>query len=328
MEHQTDKKANRGFLVKDFVKPTARNRTFLNGRSHHPIHIFKSIITGEAKRMRRLNENQEQYASSLDRLQKKCDLSNFDPKITEELINKAKQWTFTTHQPKVKDSEIKQRTVWPTQFHKRIKLNNLEKKLAPNASIVYCRPPTLANMLLNYKSISQPRHNNDNNNFSSPKCNRCGLCGNYGVLKNMVIDKKKFLTKFGNTIILKNKLNCKNYGIYGAECKICKELYVGQTKNKYSTRWSSHRTKWNKLKLANNQKEAKDTSNQDDAALITHYRKYHKDISIKELDIADAFGVFFIEQPKPHALDIKENYWISKMMASINIAKTFLPKFK
>ena len=35
---------------------------------------------------------------------------------------------------------------------------------------------------------------------------------------------------------LKQPLTCKNYGIYVAECKFCKMQYVGQAKNKFSTR--------------------------------------------------------------------------------------------
>ena len=39
-----------------------------------------------------------------------------------------------------------------------------------------------------------------------------------------------------------------------------------------------------------------DVPNKDDAALITHYLKHHKNTKIEELDIADALGLFFIEQ--------------------------------
>ena len=134
----------------------------------------------------------------------------------------------------------------------------------------------------------------------------------------MVIKKDKILTKFGNIVKLKNRLNCKNYGIYGAECKLCNELYIGQTKNRFSTRWNSHRSKWKnlcKLKLIDKQENNR---NSDEAALWCHYRKFHKNIILENLDLADAFGVFFIEEPKLHVLDSRENFWISKLMASIN----------
>ena len=41
---------------------------------------------------------------------------------------------------------------------------------------------------------------------------------------------------------LKQHLTCKNYGVYMAECKFYKMQYVGQTKNKFSTRWNNHRS--------------------------------------------------------------------------------------
>ena len=115
------------------------------------------------------------------------------------------------------------------------------------------------------------------------------------------------------------------YGIYGAECKICQELYIGQTKNKFSVRWNSHRAKWKNL-CSSKINDFKD--NTDEAAMFSHYRKFHKNFLTKQFDLTDAFNVFFIEQPKFHNLDIRENFWISKLMASINIAATFLPKFK
>ena len=44
---------------------------------------------------------------------------------------------------------------------------------------------------------------------------------------------------------LKQHLTCKNYGNYVSECKFCKMQYVGQTKNKFSTRWNNHHSFWN-----------------------------------------------------------------------------------
>ena len=216
--------------------------------------------------------------------------------------------------------------MWSTQFKNKIRLSNLEKKLAPKSSIVYCKPPALSNMLLNYKTISKPKEDFKKDKHSSQKCNKCGLCGKYGNLKNMVIDQDKIITKSGKEMKLKNNLTCKNYGIYGAQCKICKEIYIGQTKNKFSIRWNSHRKKWKDL-INTRHYDAEKNKNMDEAALVHHYKKHHQN-NIKNLNIADAFVVFFVEEPKYHFLDIRESYWISKLSAKINIAKTILPKFR
>jgi len=48
------------------------------------------------------------------------------------------------------------------------------------------------------------------------------------------------------TFPLNQNLTCANCGIDLATCVICNEKYVGQTVNKFSKRWSSHRIYWNK----------------------------------------------------------------------------------
>ena len=54
-----------GFVTKDFVKPTAEGRQFINGNSHHPQTTFKSILFGEAVTLRRLNQRKDDYLSNL-----------------------------------------------------------------------------------------------------------------------------------------------------------------------------------------------------------------------------------------------------------------------
>ena len=56
----------------------------------------------------------------------------------------------------------KNRIVWATQFTKLLQLSNQEKKLKPEAAIVYKNPPTFATKLTNYKKLSQILPNTDN----------------------------------------------------------------------------------------------------------------------------------------------------------------------
>ena len=66
-----------GFVTKDFVKHTAEGRQFINGNSHHMQTTFKSILLGEAIRLRRLNQRKDDYLSSLKRLKEKAICSKF-----------------------------------------------------------------------------------------------------------------------------------------------------------------------------------------------------------------------------------------------------------
>ena len=123
--------------------------------------------------------------------------------------------------------------------------------------------------------------------------------------------------KTGKIIKLKNNLNCKNFGIYAAQCNECGEYYVGQTITSFSKRWSSHRHNWKNM-----------VTNEinDRAALKLHYTKKHptsNKVSKK------SFSITFIDTTKNHSeLDFLESKWINKLQATININKTILPFYR
>ena len=51
-------------------------------------------------------------------------------------------------------------------------------------------------------------------------------------------------------IKLCQKLSYKNYGIYVAQCSICRMAYVGQIKNSFSLRWNTLRAVWKQFDLS------------------------------------------------------------------------------
>ena len=327
--HCTDTQVLKGFKTKNFIKPTARNSVFLNGKSYHPMHVFRGIFISEAKRMRRLNECDEDYHASLIDLQNKCIRSGFDKNLVNKNLEIVKLWkrlemTDTNTDNKIAKKDEHNKINWPTEFKNIIKLNKTQRKLAPEACITYCRPPTLGNHLLNYRKITQGNSSSENN--TKPKaCGCCGLCGHHGKLTNMVWEEQKFQNSDGKFFKSRHHLNCKDFGIYAGQCVICGEFYVGQTKNTFATRWNSHRSMWNRLlRTGINPTEKL----KDDQALFHHYATHHKTKLEKQLNLANAFRVIFLERPFLDNLDIAENFWISKLHAKINIMKTFLPTYK
>ena len=142
-----------GFYTNDFLKPTATERTFLHGRSHHLPAVFKSILFVEAVRLRRLNECQIQYTKSLGRLQAKCLKLHFNMGMVDDMIRKAMTWT-ERFGPNSSDHNNKKRIVWATAFKNILSLSEKEKALIPHATIVYKRPFSLNSMITNYKKIA------------------------------------------------------------------------------------------------------------------------------------------------------------------------------
>ena len=109
---------------------------FINGKSFHPLSVFKGIITGEAKRLRRLNIVDDNYKMSIKRLEEKCHKSNFNTTITSEKINLVKHWVNNDKnimKPEITTKEEK--LPWATQFKKYLKLDKLDKKLVPRLQL-------------------------------------------------------------------------------------------------------------------------------------------------------------------------------------------------
>ena len=300
-----------GFYTTDYSKPTAINRTFLNGQSYHPSSVFKSIIFSESIRLRRLNEKQENYSAAIERLRTKCLKSNFNRKLVRNMINITQSWTNRFSPSETKHRERK--TVWASSFPDLLKLSAKEKTLNPKASITYKRPQTISQHLTKYKTIAH-RSNSVEEGASKP-CGRCSLCGNHGNSINMVNSTKEISTTKGKSFHLSKALTCADWGIYAATCTICNQIYVGQTSNPFSNRWSQHRSVW----------KGGSTDKGDSAALRLHYHQRHN--GEKHRAITSAFTVTFIHQPeKMQHLDYAESVWINRLEANININKTILPR--
>jgi len=88
------------FVTKDFIKTTAEGRQFINGKSHHPQSTFKSILFGEAIRLRRLNQRKEDDLCSLNRLKEKAIRSSFPSDMTNDVIVMASNWEEILRAPK------------------------------------------------------------------------------------------------------------------------------------------------------------------------------------------------------------------------------------
>ena len=303
-----------GFYTTNFVKPTAIDRTFLNGSSYHPRNIFRSIIYSEAIRFRRLNELDEHYHKSLEVLKKKCYTSGFNKEMVDDMITLAKQWKERFSPPNSNVRDDKPKTVWVTHFPAMLRPSRKEKELNPAAMVAYKRPKTLGGTLTSYRSLA---HNSGNTKVKGSRgCNHCKLCGKYGG-ENMVNNTAEITSPSGTTYKIHHLIKCKDYGIYVATCRRCPAQYVGQTVKTFSERWNTHRSTWNRGS----------SKDDDQAALLIHYRNHH--MEHKNVKLSDAFSVTFVDCPlNPKDLDMLESSWISRLESRININKTILPKYR
>ena len=163
--------------------------------------------------------------------------------MTNDMIAMASNWEERLRTPRGEKKDDPQ--VWATSFTHLITLTKREKNLNPKAMITYKRPTTIGQLLTNYKHLALSKTREHVKGMSGP-CGRCSLCGNHGKNNKSIVSCVSKIMGKNKTFPLNRKLTCANHGIYVTTCVICHEQYVGQTKNKFSTRWSSHRSNWNR----------------------------------------------------------------------------------
>ena len=87
--HIIDEEEKGGFYVRNYIKPTAVNRVYINGRSYHPRSIYKYIVFSESIRLRRLCERDCDYLEALKLLKDKCIKSYFCKGLVVEIQEKS-----------------------------------------------------------------------------------------------------------------------------------------------------------------------------------------------------------------------------------------------
>ena len=118
--------------------------------------------------------------------------------------------------------------IWASAFSNLLLLTAKENSLV-QATVVYKRPPTLASMLTNYKKVAHSTTENTGQGKSQP-CKKCALCGHFNHYKSMVHQTSIITAANGKIFALKQTLeglDCSNYGIYVATCRLCHKQYVG-----------------------------------------------------------------------------------------------------
>jgi len=201
------------------------DKTNGNQTENHTTQTFKSVVFGEATRLRRLIQRKEGYLSSLNRLKEKAILSNFPLAMTNDMIAMASNWEERLRAPNGDKKNDPQ--VWATSFPHLITLTEREKKLYPKAMMTYKRPTTIGQLLTNYKHLALSKTREHAKALSGP-CGHCALCGDYGKHnKSMVPCVLQIMSKT-KAFPHNQNLTCAKYGIYVATCVIFHERYVDQ----------------------------------------------------------------------------------------------------
>ena len=142
INHVIDTTCRGGFYTTDFKKPTAINRRFLHGLSHHPRWIFKSIIFSESTRLRRLNEKHGNYLTAIEALEKKCIKFGFNKNLVLKMTKITKEWVDRFSPPKLTRKKPFSKFSLGHGLSKFIETNQKRKRIEPRS---LCGIPTATN---------------------------------------------------------------------------------------------------------------------------------------------------------------------------------------
>jgi len=104
--------------------------------------------------------------------------------------------------------------------------------------ITYKSPSVIGKKLRNCKHLVLIKKKQTENALGP--CKNCGLCGCHCKRNKSTVPTAAQIETKHKTFPLKQNLPRANYAILVATCLICHQQYVGQTVNKFSTRWWFH----------------------------------------------------------------------------------------
>ena len=255
--------SNGKWVTSEYVKKL-KPLKYINYKSNQPKQVMKSIIKGEATRVRRLCSSDMEYIKSLQRIGIRCINSDYPQKMVWKILRQAKQWKRDiNYKPQERDDVEKQTVALVLPYHKetfektkektkeefnKLNLNHIEKiKL-----VVGFRNTT------SIKQLLQPPKETIN---EAPACVRkhlCPICHNQNPHSS--------------------KLTCGDSGIYKITCKNCNQCYVGKTTTPFYQRILQHRSS-----KINDDPRSTNTSDDDQKAVNQHlYQCYGERISTKD----------------------------------------------
>ena len=308
-----------------FVKPTAKNATYLHPSSYHPSFIPDGILKSELIRIRKISSNETTFKSGVAEIQNKATRSSFPLTVINTALEMIQEWDDHKRNSLLEGSIAKtvdKSLTWVTQLPTCIReqFANIKKYLPKQVKLrfAYQKPDSIQSMCFNPRTLEA-----DTNAESGP-CGKCLLCGNWGKGDSMVETTNILKVKIENKIkkfAIKTKLTCVDAGIYVASCNNCDETYVGKTMTSFKTRFSGHRSLW----------KAGKESNKDETALLDHYRNNHPTIyedwcfkKIAQHGFDKSFSLVFIDKVGSK-LSEQEDFWKQRLQSKINRCNIITP---
>ena len=238
-------------LVTDiYRKPTDANR-YLHFTSHHPRHVFSSVVYSAALRYRRIINNDETLHMRLQELNAIFKNSGYPTKMVNTILqkvgnfsrvlkykDKSEDKTFitpwlTTYGPGFEEIKAKcaeMNSILITSEVWKEEANNARKDIL---KVVARRGPNLADMLFKRKRLALETYCSGEN--------RTRPCPNSQCLCCQIVSEREKVNINGRIVKSAGGTCSSNNVVYLMQCKICRDGYVGKTVETLRERMKGHR---------------------------------------------------------------------------------------
>ena len=224
-----------------YVKPTDRTR-YLHKNSDHPRHVKEGIAKGQARRLRRICSEEEDYWK-------------YAAKTKEKMVSRGYGDQQVSRQLREAFSMEREEALERVEKKKDNKINFVTTHSAylPNVNRIlkrhshYLREDGLEGYIGEVPRLSLRRGKNLADLVVNAKAKkgegRSGPCGRDCKLCGFMKETTEVVDKEGKGLKVIGELDCRTVGgIYGMDCRKCgKIVYVGKTMNRIMDRFMGHR---------------------------------------------------------------------------------------
>ena len=225
-----------------YVKPTDRTR-YLHVNSDHPRHVKEGIAKGQARRLRRICSEEQDYWKHAEKTKEKMISRGYgDQQVGRQLRDAFKMSRRDALQrvERRKDSKINFVTTHSAY------LPNVNRILKRHRH--YLNEDGLEGYINEVPRLSLRRGKNLADLVVNAKVKkvegRSGPCGRKCKLCSFMEETSEVTDKEGKKMKIVGEMDCRTVGgIYGMWCRKCeKVVYVGKTMNRIMDRFTSHRS--------------------------------------------------------------------------------------
>ena len=305
-----------GKLTTDIYRKETDANRYLFFNSHHPRHVFRSVVFSQGMRYRRIINDDDILRKRLDELKVFFVRSGYPERLLNSILdavpnqpcsleyskNDEKQFItpwVVTYGPGYDETKKVEKEVNELLSRSETWKNTSQRKLV---QVIPRRAPNLKSLLFKRKALAL----DPEQVYGTVKCGSENGCQTCSLVSNTVFHNSDIRTVSGT---------CISWNVvYGFQCKLCKIRYVGKTTDTLRDRVNGHRSKFYQVlkHSGNNITTGEGMGDYDDEQILGAHLVHEHHLT-NRTDFNKSYNVSILAHSPPCTLRKTEQFWIDKL---------------